>query len=300
MPTMAPPAIRPDRHQEHGRKSRNSRARPSLSATASGRPLAVQWLAAPRHAPGRPGRLDPRADLPHETPSRATWHRHCLMPRTVRSRCKTHERRVDSSRAAGRGRGRDLRPGGPHGRREARTGGRLGRRHTRGPTAPSTSSSTAPSCRVEVRDARPVDVLQALGVRGGVPVTVQGELPGRITRAFTAASVEDAVREVLRGYSMALVFGRASEDTAPARAGSGSSPSGTLRRRQSPPRERPRSPRPSGVPPGSTRSAPSPEREVSARSRISAGSWSRTATPSSGPGPPSRWAGSGRFARRAP
>jgi hypothetical protein len=60
--------------------------------------------------------------------------------------------------------------------------------------------------RVEVREARPADVLQTLGARTGVAVTVEGELPGRITRAFTTASVEDAVREVVRGYPTALVF----------------------------------------------------------------------------------------------
>src|SRR5262245_4882974 len=54
--------------------------------------------------------------------------------------------------------------------------------------------------RIEAREARPADVLRALGARTGVAVTVEGELPGRITRAFTAASVEDAVREVIRGY----------------------------------------------------------------------------------------------------
>ena len=59
---------------------------------------------------------------------------------------------------------------------------------------------------VEVREARPADVLQTLGARTGVAVTVEGELPGRITRAFTVASVEDAVREVVRGYPTALVF----------------------------------------------------------------------------------------------
>jgi hypothetical protein len=64
---------------------------------------------------------------------------------------------------------------------------------------------------VDVRDARPTDVLQALGAQCRVSVTVQGKLPGRITRAFTVASVEDAVREVVRGYSVALVFGRAGE-----------------------------------------------------------------------------------------
>jgi hypothetical protein len=60
--------------------------------------------------------------------------------------------------------------------------------------------------RVEVREARPADVLRALGARTGVAVTVEGELPGRITRAFTVASVEAAVREVIRGYPTALVF----------------------------------------------------------------------------------------------
>jgi hypothetical protein len=60
--------------------------------------------------------------------------------------------------------------------------------------------------RVEVREARPADVLRALGAQTGVAVTVEGELPGRITRAFTVASVEDAVREVIRGYPTALVF----------------------------------------------------------------------------------------------
>jgi hypothetical protein len=60
--------------------------------------------------------------------------------------------------------------------------------------------------RVECREARPADVLRALGARTGVTVTVEGELPGRITRAFTVASVEDAVREVIRGYPTALVF----------------------------------------------------------------------------------------------
>lgn len=59
---------------------------------------------------------------------------------------------------------------------------------------------------VEVREARPAEVLQTLGARTGVAVTVEGELPGRITRAFTVASVEDAVREVVRGYPTALVF----------------------------------------------------------------------------------------------
>jgi hypothetical protein len=61
--------------------------------------------------------------------------------------------------------------------------------------------------RVEVRDARPADVLRTLGIRSRVPVTVDGELPGRITREFSAVSLEDAVREVVRGYSAALVFG---------------------------------------------------------------------------------------------
>src|SRR5262245_58631982 len=51
--------------------------------------------------------------------------------------------------------------------------------------------------RIEVRYARPADVLQTLGAQSRVPITVQGELPGRITRTFTAASVEDAVREVI-------------------------------------------------------------------------------------------------------
>jgi hypothetical protein len=69
----------------------------------------------------------------------------------------------------------------------------------------------AAGLRVEVRDARPADVLQTLGARSRVPVTLRGELPGRITREFSVASVEDAVREVLRGYSAALVFGRAAE-----------------------------------------------------------------------------------------
>lgn len=59
---------------------------------------------------------------------------------------------------------------------------------------------------VEVREARPADVLQTLGARAGVAVTLEGELPGRITRAFTVASVEAAVREVIRGYPTALVF----------------------------------------------------------------------------------------------
>jgi hypothetical protein len=60
--------------------------------------------------------------------------------------------------------------------------------------------------RVECRDARPADVLRALGERTGVAVTVEGELPGRVTRAFTVVSVENAVREVIRGYPTALVF----------------------------------------------------------------------------------------------
>jgi hypothetical protein len=59
---------------------------------------------------------------------------------------------------------------------------------------------------VDVREARPADVLQTLGARAGVAVTVEGELPGRITRAFTVASVEAAVREVVRGYPTVLVF----------------------------------------------------------------------------------------------
>jgi hypothetical protein len=70
--------------------------------------------------------------------------------------------------------------------------------------------------RVEARESRPADVLRALGARTGVAVTVEGELPGRITRAFTVASVEDAMREVVRGYPTALVFDRAEEsDRAP-------------------------------------------------------------------------------------
>jgi hypothetical protein len=60
--------------------------------------------------------------------------------------------------------------------------------------------------RVECHDARPADVLRALGARSGVVVIVEGELPGRITRTFTAPSVEAAVREVIRGYPTALVF----------------------------------------------------------------------------------------------
>ena len=59
---------------------------------------------------------------------------------------------------------------------------------------------------VDVREARPADVLQTLGARAGVAVTVEGELPGRITRVFTVASVEAAVREVVRGYQAVLVF----------------------------------------------------------------------------------------------
>jgi hypothetical protein len=59
---------------------------------------------------------------------------------------------------------------------------------------------------VEVREARPADVLRTLGARTGVAVTVEGELAGRITRAFTVTSVEAAVREVVRGYPTALVF----------------------------------------------------------------------------------------------
>jgi hypothetical protein len=59
---------------------------------------------------------------------------------------------------------------------------------------------------VDVREARPADVLQTLGARTGVAVTVEGELPGRLTRAFTVASVEAAVREVVRGYPTVLVF----------------------------------------------------------------------------------------------
>ena len=50
--------------------------------------------------------------------------------------------------------------------------------------------------RVECHEARPADVLRALGARTGVAVIVEGELPGRITRTFTAPSVEAAVREV--------------------------------------------------------------------------------------------------------
>jgi hypothetical protein len=60
--------------------------------------------------------------------------------------------------------------------------------------------------RVECHEARPADVLRALGARTGVAVIVEGELPGRITRTFTAPSVEAAVREVIRGYPTALVF----------------------------------------------------------------------------------------------
>ena len=59
---------------------------------------------------------------------------------------------------------------------------------------------------VDVREAQPADVLQTLGARTGVAVTVEGELPGRITRVFTVASVEAAVREVVRGYQAVLVF----------------------------------------------------------------------------------------------
>jgi hypothetical protein len=60
--------------------------------------------------------------------------------------------------------------------------------------------------RVECHEARPADVLRALGAQSGVAVIVEGELPGRITRTFTAPSVEAAVREVIRGYPTALVF----------------------------------------------------------------------------------------------
>ena len=49
-------------------------------------------------------------------------------------------------------------------------------------------------------------MLQTLGARAGVAVTVEGELPGRLTRVFTVASVEAAVREVVRGYPAVLVF----------------------------------------------------------------------------------------------
>ena len=59
---------------------------------------------------------------------------------------------------------------------------------------------------VDVREARPADVLQTLGARAGVAVTVEGDLPGRLTRVFTVASVEAAVREVVRGYPTVLVF----------------------------------------------------------------------------------------------
>lgn len=68
------------------------------------------------------------------------------------------------------------------------------------------------SVRVEVRAASPVEVLRILGRLSGVPVTVEGALPGNITRAFGADSLEEAVREVVRGYSAALVFGHAEQD----------------------------------------------------------------------------------------
>ena len=80
------------------------------------------------------------------------------------------------------------------------------------PVAPPSVASTIQVLRdsgglhVEVREARPADVLRTLGARTGVAVTVEGELPGRLTRAFTVASVEAAVREVVRGYPTALVF----------------------------------------------------------------------------------------------
>lgn len=62
------------------------------------------------------------------------------------------------------------------------------------------------SLMVDVHDAPLADVLRAIGDRAHVDVTVSGRLDNRVTRSFVSPSVEDAVRQLARGYSTVWTY----------------------------------------------------------------------------------------------
>jgi hypothetical protein len=59
---------------------------------------------------------------------------------------------------------------------------------------------------VDARDAPLAEVLRAIGDRAHVAVTVSGRLDGLVTRSFVSSSVEDAVRQLVRGHSTVWTY----------------------------------------------------------------------------------------------
>lgn len=59
---------------------------------------------------------------------------------------------------------------------------------------------------VDARDAPLADVLRVIGERTGVRVTLFGDVSTRITRSLTAVSLDEGIRQLVKGHSFALVY----------------------------------------------------------------------------------------------
>jgi hypothetical protein len=82
-----------------------------------------------------------------------------------------------------------------------------------GPPPASSAISPPPVVTVENRvvsvdavDAEMADVLSALAQQAGFQLTISGQL-GRVTAAFTRASVEEALRRLVQDHELMLVYG---------------------------------------------------------------------------------------------
>jgi hypothetical protein len=86
-----------------------------------------------------------------------------------------------------------------------------------GPAGAATAEGEpAPSIRVHVdeqsltvdaREAPLADVLHAVGAHVNVKVTVRGDLETTVTRSVVASSLEDVVRQLVRGHSTVWIYG---------------------------------------------------------------------------------------------
>ncbi|MFQ5828837.1 MAG: HEAT repeat domain-containing protein [Candidatus Methylomirabilia bacterium] len=57
---------------------------------------------------------------------------------------------------------------------------------------------------VDVRDVALADVLRAIGEQAGLKVSIRGDITTRVTRSFTDVPLEEGIRRLARGHSVAL------------------------------------------------------------------------------------------------
>jgi hypothetical protein len=64
---------------------------------------------------------------------------------------------------------------------------------------------------VDVRNAPLGQVFQTIGRRAGLEVTLRGDLSARITQSFAGVSLEDGIRRLARGHSIAVTYAASPE-----------------------------------------------------------------------------------------